>query len=447
MSNEASKTLIQLYLKRSPRSREAFERARRIIPGGNTREVIFYPPYPIYVAKGWGCRIQDIDGHEILDFLGNNLSLILGHAHPQIVKAVKSQVEDGTAYSSPTEYEYRFGETVQRLMPSIRSIRFTNSGSEATTLALLAAKGYTGRRMIAKFEGGHHGTNESTMVSTAPPPSEAGSVEAPKSIPDSPHIPDYVVKNTLVLPFNNPEASETLITRNRRDLAAVIIEPVLGSAGIIPAEHEFLSSLREVTDKNNIPLIFDEVITGFRLSKGGAQEHYNVTPDITALGKNLCGGLPGGALGGREDIMAQFDPTRTPRIHHSGSFNANPMSLRAGAALMAELTPQLYERLNSLGSDAVEGLTQVFEAEDIPATVTWAASLFCVHFTSEKIVDYRSVVREDAAKKFNFFLGLLLKDVMVAPKGWGCISSPMTELDVKTLLKKTVETIRYLKGF
>ncbi|MFQ6135203.1 MAG: aminotransferase class III-fold pyridoxal phosphate-dependent enzyme, partial [Nitrososphaerales archaeon] len=266
-----------------------------------------------------------------------------------------------------------------------------------------------------------------------------------KPIPDGPHIPNYILKNTVVLPFNSPEASERLILKHRRELAAVIVEPVLGSTGIIPAERRFISSLREVTEANDIPLIFDEVVTGFRVSRGGAQELYGVAPDLTALGKNLGGGLPAGAFGGREDLMAQFDPTRTPRISHSGSFNANPVSLRAGLALLGELTPDLYEKLDELGASVARSLRRVFEEEGVAVQVTRAASLFCVHFTSEDVVDYRSAVSEDAVRKFNFFLGLLLNDVMLAPRGLGCISAPMSRREVETLLQKTVETIRYLK--
>lgn len=445
MSREASEILTRLYLKRNPRSREAFERAKHILPGGSTREVIFYPPYPLYVKKGEGCRIWDLDGHEIIDFLNNYLSLILGHAHPKIVEAVKEQVEYGTAYSSPTEYESRLGDAVRERMPSIRSIRFTNSGSEATTLAILAAKGYTGRRKIAKFEGAHHGTNEATMISTNPPLKGGGSLETPKPIPDGPHVSTHILENTVVLPFNKPEATERLILKYRRELAAVIVEPILGSAGIIPAEQEFIASLREITEKKDVPLIFDEVITGFRVSRGGAQEHYRVAADLTALGKNLGGGLPAGAFGGREDIMAQFDPARTPRIPHSGSFNANPMSLRAGLALLGELTPSLYGGLNELGVDVARGLKRVFEEEGIDVQVTQISSLFGVHFTSKPVIDYRSAMNEDAVRKFNFFLGLLLNDIMLAPRGLGCISAPMSRREVETLLQKTVAVMSYLK--
>ncbi|MEE9585557.1 MAG: aspartate aminotransferase family protein [Nitrososphaerales archaeon] len=445
MPPEASSDLIPLYLKRNPQSQKAFEKAKRILPGGSTREVIFYPPYPLYVKKGKGCRIWDLDGHEILDFLNNYMSLILGHAHPKIVEAVKAQVEDGTAYSSPTEYESRVGAAVQERMPSIRSIRFTNSGSEATTLALLAAKGFTKRKKVAKFEGAHHGTNEATMVSTTPSLKDAGNPEEPKPIPDGPHIPNYILENTVVLPFNNSAASERLIQKHRGELAAVMVEPILGSNGVIPAEQDFISLLREVTESNGIPLIFDEVVTGFRVSRGGAQEQYGVTPDLTALGKNLGGGLPAGAFGGREDIMAQFDPARALRIPHSGSFNANPVSLRAGLALLDELTPSLYEKLDELGAYAARGLRRIFDEEGVAVQVTRAASLFCVHFTSEDVVDYRSAMSEDSARKFNFFLGLLLNDVMLAPRGLGCISAPMSRREVETLLQKTVATIRYLK--
>ncbi len=445
MLEGVSDILLQQYLERTPKSREAFERAKQVLPGGSTREVIFYPPYPLYVERGRGCRVWDLDGHEMLDFVNNFLALILGHAHPKIVDVIRSQAAYGTAYSSPTENEAKLGEAVRARMPSVQRIRFTNSGSEATILTLLAARGFTRRAKIAKFEGAHHGTNQAAMVSTNPPLKEAGDPEAPTPVPDGPHIPDYIVKNTVVLPFNNAEASEHLIKKHQKELAAVIVEPILGGAGVIPAKPEFLSSLREVTEKLDIPLIFDEVITGFRVARGGAQEHYGITPDLTAMGKNLGGGLPMGAIGGREDIMAQFEPMRLPRVFHSGSLNANPLSLGVALTLLGELTPALYEQLNVLGRDAARGLRLIFEQAGIDAQVTQVASLFGVHFTPEDVVDYRSAAGEDAARKYNFFLSLLMKDVMLSPRGIGCISAPMDRREVNSLLEATVDSEKYLK--
>jgi len=445
MNKNDSKTLLDLYQKRSPRSHKAFERAKHIFPGGNTRAVVFHRPYPIYILKGQGCRIWDVDGHEILDFIGNYISLILGHSHPKIIEAVKSQLEYGTVFSSPTEYENIFGEKIQERMPSLRSLRFTNSGSESTILAILAAKGFTGRKKIAKFEGAHHGTNEATMVSTKPSLKDLGTSGTPKPIPDGPHISDAVLKNTVVLPFNNQDETEKLILENRKELAAVIVEPILGSAGIIPARYEFISSLREVTVRNDIPLIFDEVVTGFRVSRGGAQEYYGVKPDLTALGKNIGGGFPMAAVGGREDMMAQFDPTRTDGIFHSGSFNANPVCMRAGIALMDELSTDLYRQLDNLGASAVKGLRQLFSNENVESKITHIASLFCVHFTSEEVTDYRSTLKENVEKQFNLFLGLLLNDVMMAKRGIGCVSEPMTNREVDSLVNKTAQVLPYIK--
>ncbi len=442
---DTSEKWEHLFFKKNPKSKEAFDKAKKILPGGNTREVIFYKPFPLFVKKGKGCWIWDIDDHKILDFLNNYLALILGHAHNKIIKAVKSQIDNGTAFSAPTEYEYQLGNEINDRMSSIKNIRFTNSGSEATILVIQAAKGYTGRKKIAKCEGAHHGTNELTMVSTTPSLEESGNPDKPNSIADGPHISDYILKNTLVLPFNKTEASEKLLIDKRKELAAVIIEPILGSAGIIPAKKEFIDTIREITEKNDIPLIFDEVVTGFRVSRGGAQELYDVTPDITALGKNLGGGFPLGAFGGREDIMAQFDPSKKIRISHSGSLNANPICLRAGLALLNELTNDNYTKLEKLGSEVGKGLRQVFEDNKVDAQVTQIGSLFGIHFTSEEIVDYRSSITEDPVKKFNFFLRLLLNDVMIAPKGVGCISTPMSDEEIKILLYKVNEIIVHIK--
>ena len=445
MLSEASETLKQLFKERNKKSYYAFNRAKRVLPGGSTREIIFHKPYPLYIKKGNGCWIQDLDGHRILDCLNNYMSLILGHAHPKIVEAVKSQINNGTSFSAPTEYEEQLGTAINRRMPSIESIRFTNSGSEATSLSILAAKAFTGNKKVAKFEGAHHGTNENTMVSTNPQLKDSGPKEKPNSVPDGPHIQPNILENTVILPFNNRRALERLLYQYMEKLAAVIVEPVLGSAGIIPPKEGFMQFLREITEKYGILLIFDEVVTGFRISRGGAQEKYGVKPDLTALGKNIGAGFPLGAFGGRKDIMAQFEPTRENRIPHSGSLNANPVSLKAGLALLDELTDDNYRKLSELTSYIVRGLKQVFSEHKIDAKITQSGSLFGVHFTSEKVVDYRSAISEDREKKFNFFLGMLLNGAMIAPRGLGCISTPMSSRDIDSFLQKVVETTIYLK--
>ncbi len=445
MLSEASKTLEQLFKEKNKRSYNAFKRAQSILPGGSTREISFHKPYPIYIKKGNGCWIQDIDNHTILDFLNNYMSLILGHAHPKIVEAVKSQINNGTSFSAPTENEEQLGTTINKRMPSIKSIRFTNSGSEATSLSILAAKAFTGNKKIAKFEGAYHGTNENTMVSTNPKLVDTGTNEKPNPVPDGPHIQTNILENTIILPFNNQRACEKLLHHNREELAAIIVEPVLGSAGIIPPKQGFMQFLREITEKNDILLIFDEVVTGFRISRGGAQEKYNVKPDITALGKNIGAGFPLGAFGGREDIMVQFDPRRENRIPHSGSLNANPVSLKAGLALLEELTEDNYKKMSGLTTDVVRGLEKVFSEQNIDTKITQSGSLFGVHFTSEEVIDYRSTMREDRIRKSNFFLGLLLNGAMIAPKGLGCISTPISNREVNIFLQKVAETMIYIK--
>ena len=445
MLSETSETLKQIFKDRNKRSHNAFKKAQNILPGGSTREIIFHKPYPLYIRKGKGCWIQDIDGHRILDFLNNYTSLILGHAHPKIVEAIKSQIINGTSFSAPTEHEQILGTAINERIPSIESIRFTNSGSEATSLSILAAKAFTGNKKIAKFEGAYHGTNENTMVSTNPSLKDAGPKEKPNSVPDGPHIQPNILENTIILPFNKQRTCEKLLYQNREELAAIIVEPVLGSAGIIPPKEGFMQFLGEITEKNNILLIFDEVVTGFRISRGGAQEKYRVKPDLTALGKNIGAGFPLGAFGGRKDIMAQFEPTRENRIHHSGSLNANPVSLKAGLTLLEELTNENYRKLSEQTSNVVRGLEKIFSEQRIDAKITQSGSLFVVHFTSEKVIDYRSAMKEDTVRKFNFFLGMLLNGVMIAPRGLGCISTPMSNRDIDIFLQKVVESTIYLK--
>jgi len=331
-------TILNEYLERTNKSRALHMTAQQFLPGGNSRSVVYYNPYPIYMARGQGCRFYDVDGNEYIDFINNYTSLILGHSHPSIKAAVQAQLELGTSFAAPTELEAKLAEIIHKRVPSIEKLRYANSGSEATLNAIRAARAFTGKSKLAKIEGGYNGSHDPVEVSVSPPIHLAGSRKNPRSIPDSAGIPDGVVNDVVVLPFNDSNTAEQIIREHAKDLAAVIVEPVLGAGGCLPAQADFLKTLREVTEQHDVILIFDEVIS-FRVSKGGAQEIYQIQPDLTTIGKIIGGGFPVGAFGGREDIMDLFSPSRgSPIIPHSGTFNGNPITLVAGIAALNEMT-------------------------------------------------------------------------------------------------------------
>jgi len=426
--------IMNEYLERTPKSRALHIAAQRVLPGGNSRNSVFFKPHPIYVTHGKGCRIYDVDGNEYIDFLNNYTSLILGHAHPSVIAAVQAQLNLGTSFGASTELEAQLAEVIHQRIPSIKQLRYTNSGSEATLNAIRAARAFTGKPKLAKIEGGYNGSHDSVQVSVNPPIHLAGSKTHPRSIPDAAGIPDGVVQDILVLPFNDGPTAEQLIQDHAKDLAAVIVEPILGAGGVIPPRDDFLKVLREVTEQHDVLLIFDEIIT-FRVAKGGAQERYNVRPDLTTLGKIIGGGFPVGAFGGREDIMELFSPIREPPIlPHSGTFNGNPITLAAGITTLKELTSSVYEELEVGGSRLRARLTEVFEEVGVKAQVTGVASLFNIHFTDQEIIDYRDAAAADKELASLLFLDLLNRGISLAPRGMGCLSTPMTETELNALV-------------
>lgn len=424
------KDLITDYQAKTPRSRALFEEAQRVLPGGNTRTTIFIDPYPFYAVRGDGPRIWDADGHERLDFNGNYTSLILGHAPAAVVAAVQEVAARGLSFPAPSEHELRLAEALTRRVPSCEQVRFTNSGTEATMLAIRGARAYTGRPRIAKFEGSYHGTHDWVQVSITPPLEGAGSRKRPKPVAAGAGVPDAVLKNVVVLPWNEPEAALALIAKHAEQLACVICEPVQGAAGVIPPADGFLRALREVTARHGIVLIFDEVIT-FRLGPGGAQTLMGVTPDMTTFGKIIGGGLPVGAFGGRTDIMAVFDPRGgKPRVAQGGTFNANPLTMVAGLATLKALTREAYLELDRLGEALREKARRLFRARKVKAQVTGVGSLFCLHWTPKRVVDFRSSRPLDAEQPLRTYLGLLNEGVLLSQRGMGAVSTAMRDGEI-----------------
>jgi glutamate-1-semialdehyde 2,1-aminomutase len=402
------------YTEMTPRSRALYERATNALPGGNSRTTVYYQPYPFYFDRGEGCRVYDVDGNERLDFINNYTSLILGHTPPPVVAAVQRQVARGFSAAAPSELEIELAEVIAGRLPGVERLRFTNSGTEATMLALRAARAFTGRDMIAKFDGAYHGTHDYAAFEAA-----AGNSGIPKA-----------VGGTIVsMPFNDPAAVERVIGAHKDELAALIVEPVLGAAGILVPHDGFLAFLRDITRRYGIVLIFDEVIS-FRVSYHGAQGHFGVTPDLTALGKIIGGGFPAGAFGGRADIMALFDPRSAGSIGHGGTFNGNPVTMAAGLATLGEMTPAVYERLAALGAELKQKLGDLFVELNIPAQVNQIGSLFNIHFSAAPVDSYAATLAGDRVLLKNLYLATINRGVIFTGRGMGCLSTPMTSAEI-----------------
>jgi glutamate-1-semialdehyde 2,1-aminomutase len=435
---------IDDYIASTPRSRELQRGAARYLPGGSSRAVAYFDPYPFFVDHAQGHYVHDVDGNRYLDFMINATTYIVGHANPLVVKAVQEQAARGLSYAQPTEAQVRLARMLCERVPSVDTIRFTNSGTEGTLNAIRLARAYTGRHKIAKFEGGYHGNHEYVSVSVNPP-ADRLDPGGPTAIPEWPGQPPSVLNDVVVLPYNDLEATDRIVRAHREDLSCIIMEPVSSNFGYVPASPEFLQGVRDLTTELDMVLIFDEV-QSFRLSAGGAQERLGVTPDITTFGKIIGGGMPVGAWGGREDLMALYDPTSGPVISHAGTFNANPLTMVAGEATLQQLTPEAYRRMNGLGDVLREKLRAVFGELDVPAQITGVGSLFAIHFTSEEVTDYRSMLRGDQDMRGRLFMGLLNEGVLIFAKGAGALNTLTSDADVDSLVAAIRRVVGRIKG-
>lgn len=421
------------YLLRTSKSKELHDRASKVIPGGVSHGIRYFPPYPFYVTSGKGARVRDIDGNEILDFWIGHLALILGHGHPTVTKAIREQLESGVHWGMAHEGEVKLAEAVTRLVPCAQSVRFCNTGAEATMYAARLARGYAGRSTILKAEGGWHGFSTDLFVA----------VHGPYDEPESLGMLPQVLEKVKTFPFNDVDSAVQAIKRER-DLGAVIVEPVLGAGGGIPADLEFLKALREETEARDVLLIFDEIITGFRLGLGGAQEHYGVVPDLVALGKILGGGLPIGAVAGREEIMELSNPMGSGKDGRrvsigGGTFCANPLTTSAGLATLVylEAHEEEYRRLGALGSDIRSEIPEALTDGGVRAVCTGVESIFQVHFPREEGLLMKSArdisegtdhrLREEEYKL------LLVNQGVFTMHGGGALSLAHTRDDVSQL--------------
>jgi len=421
-------------------SRQLYERACRAMPGGNTRHSVALAPYPIYARSGSGCRITDVEGEERVDFLNNYTSLILGHAHPRVTEAVQRRAALGTAFTMPTPEEVELAELLTQRVAYVEHIRFCNSGSEAVMLAVKAARAFTGRPKIAKFEGAYHGLYDYAEVSEGPTPDVWGDANAPASITE-PGTPASVAQDVVVLPWNRPEACRTLIERNKHELAGLLLDPMPLGIGMIAPRPGFLAFLREETARYGIVLIADEVLN-FRLDYHGACHASGITPDLATFGKIIGGGFPVGGVGGSRRVMSVFDHTGALKVHHGGTFNANPVTIAAGLETMRQMTPEAFERLNGLGEYVRDGLRRLFRDARMPAQVCGAGSMFLAHLIGnddgEELVDFRSL---RGFSRTNPIYGDLCHKMLeygfiLSPRGiFGCLSTPMGEAELDGLVE------------
>jgi glutamate-1-semialdehyde 2,1-aminomutase len=422
------------YRRQNPISLSRFEEAKAVIPGGNTRLTAYFAPYPFYAVRGEGCRIYDLDGNVRLDFYNNATSLIFGHAYPPVVAAITDQATKGTAFAIPTEPEVEVAKLLTARLPSVEQVRFTNSGTEGVLFAIRAARVFTGREKIAKFEGGYHGTADHVSISVTPELALTGDARHPTPVAASAGITRHTVEDVVILPFNDLEGTTALVTAHQAELAAVIVEPILGSCGYVPARPDFLQGLRELTRRLGILLIFDEVQT-FRLSSGGAQALLGIMPDVTVLGKIIGGGLPVGGVGGRSEVMAAFDATAgIPKIPHAGTFNGNPVTMRAGLTTLRDLTPAAFDRLNQAGAEFRQRIQRLCSRYGVPVQVTGEGSLFGIHWSTDPVTDYRSAQRSNKSLSYKFFLHTLNSGIFFTGRGGGCLSIPMTDTEMGAFL-------------
>ncbi|MCC7550087.1 MAG: glutamate-1-semialdehyde 2,1-aminomutase [Methanobacterium sp.] len=408
------------------RSEELFKEAKNYLPGGVDSPVRAFKPYPFFALKGDGPRLFDVDGNSYLDYCLAYGPLVLGHAHPQVTAAVQKQLLKGSAYGVPTEAEIELAKEVVKRIPCAEMVRFVNSGTEATMSAIRLARAVTGKKKIVKFEGAYHGAHDYVLV-------KSGSGAA--GLPDSPGVPEETTKNTVLVPFNNEEAITSLIEHEGENLAAIILEPIMGNVGCIPPKKGFLEFLRGITLENNIILIFDEVITGFRIAEGGAQEYFGVTPDLVTMGKILGGGFPMGAFAGKKEFMGRIAPAGD--VYQAGTFNGNPISITAGLETLKHLDNKFYQDLEMKGLKIRRGIEDILEDASLEYQVAGLASMFQLYFTNEPVWDYAQAKTSDTDKFTQYFKTLLDNEVFIAPSQFECcfISQAHSPEDIQVTLE------------
>lgn len=447
--SEPEHPLITEFRRFSPTSELFANRAGQVFPGGDTRSSAHYAPYPLAMDRASGTVMTDVDGNKIVDFMNNFTSLIHGHAYPPVVEAVQKQVALGSAYAAPSLSQVELAELIVERVPSVEQLRFTSSGTEGTQMAIRCARAATGRQKIMKMEGGYHGSYELAEVSLVPRPNECGPLEEPTSTAVDASFPDSVLKDTVICPYNQPAIARDLLQQYGDDIAAVIVEPMLGSMGMVQATTEFLTALREETSARGIVLIFDEVIT-FRLDRGGAQSLHRVIPDLTCMGKIIGGGLPVGAIGGKRELLQLFSPDQENPVMHASTFSGNALTMAAGFAAVKSYTDDKIERANLLGERLRQGFNNAFEESGLRMSAIGQGSLTNLHFTESAIKDARdsiSAIVEGGHIARLLHLSMLRNGILSATRLMYCINTAMDESHVDKAIAAMNASLYELKPY
>ncbi|NOU80661.1 glutamate-1-semialdehyde 2,1-aminomutase [Paenibacillus sp. LMG 31459] len=426
--------------RREEASRTAFEEAKQYIPGGVNSPVRAFKSVgltPLYVDRGEGSRIYDIDGNSFIDYVCSWGPLIMGHAHPEVVKALQETAVKGTSFGAPTLLETEMAKTVVERVASVDIVRMVNSGTEATMSAIRLARGYTGRSKILKFEGSYHGHADSLLI-------KAGSGVATLGLPDSPGVPEGVAINTITVPYNDLEGVKIAFERYGNEIAAVIVEPIAGNMGVVPPLPGFLEGLRKVTTGYGALLIFDEVMTGFRVDRGCAQGLFGLDPDLTCFGKVIGGGLPVGAYGGKREIMEQIAPSGP--IYQAGTLSGNPLAMAAGYSTLKLLTPEVYTRLEVLGARLEEGLKRNAQETGIPLTINRVGSMVCPFFTEGPVVNFETAKTSNLDLFKRYFGKMLDQGISVPPSQFEgmFVSAVHSEQDIDDTIEGHYNALRSL---
>ena len=445
LPKEPARTISQFS-----RSFALFEQAKRHLPSGASSNIRVYAhdPFPIIFNRGLGSRVWDVDENEYVDLLSSYGSLILGHSHPAVVSAIYDQVRKGAMLGTTTELEVKVAKKIQSVVPCADLVSFANTGTEATMEAIRIARAFTGRDKILKFEGHYHGHHDYVLFSVESPSVVAGLEQAPSKLAYYPGIPDGIARTVVVAPWNDPDVLERVLRRNANDLAAIITEPVMGSAGIIPPNNDYLKSVRELADKYDVLLIFDEVLTGFRIAPGGAQEFYGVKPDLACYAKALGGGTPMAAVAGRRDVMGMIGPGK---IGYGGTYNGNSLCLAAANATLDELLKNdgaAFKQMHLTGAEIVEGLRELMSRYDQDGIVQGIGPMFQLYFTEvKKILNYRHTLKTDFSKFRDFRNLMLHRGVYLHPDGTErmMITTAHNDDDVEMVLAAAEESLRELQ--
>jgi len=424
-------------------SKKLYEEACRWLPGGVNSPVRSGRAVgitPIFAVAASGCRLRDADGNEYIDYVGSWGPMIVGHAHPKVVAAVQAAAVNGTSYGVPTQLEVEMARKVVEMVPSLEMVRMVNSGTEATMSAIRLARGYTGRKRIIKFDGCYHGHGDSLLV-------KAGSGLATLGIPGSPGVPEEVAQATLSLPYNNLEEVKAAMARLGEEVAAIIVEPVAANMGVVLPEAEFLPGLRALCDQHGSLLIFDEVITGFRLARGGAQERFGLNPDITCLGKIIGGGLPVGAYGGKREILSRMAPAGD--VYQAGTLSGNPLAMSAGLATLELLAEDgFYQTLEEKSEYLAHGLTEAANTTDVAVVLNRIGSIGCGFFTDEPVGDFTAALKSDTHAYALFFQEMLKRGIYLAPSQFEAffISAAHSKADLDQTIEAATQALQEVKA-